>query len=168
MTSVQVKAVCPERKRIRDAILASRALFDGEDRQVDACFRSAEGRLILRTTDLDRDLLVACRDRVSDGFRRTESEAAAIEDTNEIRRVLEIALPLVAVVRKTRETFVEQNVHLRLDRVEHLGDYLEIEAIVGPRETPESAMRDARRWLERFGLSEDAWIAETYTELLAR
>jgi len=167
MKTLEVKFPLDDVRGIRETLLASNALFDGEDRQIDHCFRTARGHLKLRETQLDRDRLLACRARREGGSRLTETDAAPVEATDEVRRVLEAVLVPIAVVRKTRETFAEQNVRVHLDRLESGGTFVEIEVVLGPGESFESARNDARRWIERLGLQEGRAVAESYAELLA-
>jgi adenylate cyclase class IV len=75
------------------------------------------------------------------------------------------------VVRKARRLFVWQDrVRIHLDRVEGLGEYLELEAVLGsvPGYDEDAARLDVARLSHDLGVTARDLVAESYADLLGR
>lgn len=75
--------------------------------------------------------------------------------------------PIWVVVRKTREVLLLGNVRIHLDRVAHLGDFLEFEALVTPSSNIarcHDAVRDLRA---KLGPALGGPISCSYSDLIA-
>ena len=83
-----------------------------------------------------------------------------------LRLALEQALGSAGRVRKTRLLYMLGNTRVHLDRVEQLGDFLELEVVLGDADTAESGTAEARRILARLEIEEGSLIAGAYVDLL--
>jgi predicted adenylyl cyclase CyaB len=164
----EIKARCDDLSTIRAALRAQNADFIGEDRQIDTYFRVPEGRLKLRTGTIERSLIHYRRPN-RDGPKPstvTRYEPAA---PRELRSVLAAALGVWIVVAKTREIYFIDNVKFHLDRVDELGTFVEIEAIGHGEADDSHALRaQCEAYMDRFDLSADALVADSYSDLLQR
>ena len=126
----------------------------GRDRQRDTYFQVPQGRLKLREGSLEQSLIYYRR---SDTAATRESRViyATVENTGELRRVLEAALPVLGVVEKDREIFYVGGTKIHLDRVEGHGNFLEVEA-------PSEA--EADRFFKFFGLEPAALEGRSYSD----
>lgn len=103
-------------------------LFIGEDHQIDTYFNAANGRLKLRESSIEQALIF---------YERTN--AAAAKQSNVIlyqhqpdvslKTILEASVGVKTVVNKNRKIYFIDNVKFHFDKVEGLGEFLEIEAI---------------------------------------
>jgi adenylate cyclase class IV len=96
-----------------------------------------------------------------------------------LREVLGAACGIRAVVRKIRELYLlprqssdsagaQANApsRLHLDKVESLGNFLEIEVILQEGESPQQAEQEARAWLREFGIVPEDLMKGSYADLL--
>ena len=98
--------------------------------QTDTYFRTPHGRLKRRETPGEPVEYVQY-----DRPDRTDAKVSQFHIFTESEFHLRFGhapLPIWVVVRKTREVLLLGNVRIHLDRVAHLGDFLEFEAMVTP------------------------------------
>jgi len=81
--------------------------------------------------------------------------------------VLGAALGVRGVVRKRRHLYLVGRTRIHLDRVEGLGDFLELEVVMGEGESPEVGEQQARGLMERLGVEEEDLVEGAYLDLLA-
>jgi homotetrameric cytidine deaminase len=127
--NIELKAFDPDPERSLAAVLDLGARDRGVIRQRDTYFRVNSGRLKLREEDPGGPTLVQY-DRVDAGeARESRYRLVRVDDPAELRRALEAALGVLAVVEKQRRLLVWQDVRIHLDRVDGLGDFLELEGV---------------------------------------
>jgi adenylate cyclase class IV len=71
-------------------------------------------------------------------------------------------------VRKHRTVYLVDRTRVHLDRVEHLGDFLELEVVLRPGESAEAGVKEARALMAALGIADDQLIDGAYVDLLAR
>lgn len=139
--------------------------------QCDTFFKVARGNLKLREQPPDAWLIHYEREP-ENGLMLSRYEIAQVADAERTREMLARALGVLAEVRKHRMLLIRRNVRLHLDRVERLGGFGEIEAVLdGGRQ--ESAGADAARaaideLLCALGVGAGDLIDVSYFELMAR
>jgi len=69
-------------------------------------------------------------------------------------------------VIKQRTLFMIGQTRLHLDRVKHLGDYLEFEVVLADRETQEQGVAIAEALLEKLHIDRQELIDQAYVDLL--
>ena len=82
--------------------------------------------------------------------------------------MLEAALGMIAEVRKGRILLMRANVRLHLDRVEGLGDFGEIEAVIADGDDPERSRAAVDETLAALGIARGDLIDVSYFELAAQ
>uniref|UniRef100_A0A8C3H8J1 CYTH domain-containing protein n=1 Tax=Chrysemys picta bellii TaxID=8478 RepID=A0A8C3H8J1_CHRPI len=80
--------------------------------------------------------------------------------------VLSQALGVQGVVKKERRLYVVGQTRVHLDRVEGLGDFLELEVVLSEQQSPEDGERVARRLMEELEVQEEDLVAGAYLDLL--
>ncbi|XP_071274518.1 uncharacterized protein [Agelaius tricolor] len=80
--------------------------------------------------------------------------------------VLSQSLGVLGTVRKERLLFLLGQTRLHLDRVQGLGDFLELEVVLQPEQSEEDGQRLARELLQEFGIGEQDLISGAYLDLL--
>ena len=150
------------RRRAEAAGFAMRATLD----QRDTFFRVANGKLKLREEAGGAALIGY--GRVHEGeLEVSEYEIVPVADADALRALLAGALGVLAEVRKRRVLMLRRNVRLHLDRVEGLGSFGEIEAVIGADETPELYRREVGEILAALEVSASALIKQSYFQLLS-
>jgi predicted adenylyl cyclase CyaB len=157
--------------RLDDAVLARRraeaigfsmrATLD----QRDTFFRVPNGKLKLR---IEADGAVLIRyGRVHEGeLEVSDYEIVPVANPGPLRAMLAAALGILAEVRKQRTLLLRRNVRLHLDRVDGLGSFGEIEAVIAAGETPELYRLEVAELLSALKIDADNLIGRSYFELI--
>ncbi|MEK6235637.1 MAG: class IV adenylate cyclase [Planctomycetales bacterium] len=140
--------------------------------QTDTYFHCPNGRLKLREfADRPAELIWYARDNQQQA-KRSDYHLAPVVNPETLKLSLAAALGVRVVVKKRRELFLYQNVRIHLDQVDGLGEFLEFEAVLpqNSESDPDAAQNAGRNlvaWLqERFALSPESLVAESYSDLL--
>ena len=130
----EIKAYCPDFAPVRAILRAGSAEFVEVKEQVDHYYRippadedGGTRRLKLRV-EKGKGTLIYYWDRHEAGARTSRYQLAEADDPL-IGELLESALGARAVVRKQRELWRKDNVVFNLDRVEGVGQILEVEVL---------------------------------------
>lgn len=83
-----------------------------------------------------------------------------------LRDVLARAYGAIGRVRKERTVFLVGNTRIHVDRVEGLGDFVELEVVLSPTDTDERGMAVADELLGRLGVATAQRVAGSYLDLL--
>jgi len=149
------------RRRAEAIGFTMRATLD----QRDTFFRVAHGKLKLREEVQGATLIHYGRVH-QDALEVSDYEIVPVADPGPLRAMLVAALGVVAEVRKQRMLLLRRNVRLHLDRVESLGSFGEIEAVIAPGETPEFYRAEVGDLLTELEISPDNLIMKSYFELI--
>jgi predicted adenylyl cyclase CyaB len=141
--------------------------------QRDTFFVAARGKLKLREQPPAAWLIQYERDRES-GLMLSRYEIVPVADPERTRDMLARALGVLAEVRKHRSLLTRRNVRLHLDRVETLGNFGEIEAVLDEEsgkdasEGEDSARVAVDELLSALGVGAGELIEVSYFELMMR
>lgn len=163
--NVEIKARCANRERVRSKLRELGADYKGTDRQTDTYFDVGKGRLKLREGNIENSLIHYERE---DGAGPKESEVSLcpVEGGSGLKGVLAAALGVVRVVKKEREIYFIGNVKFHIDRVEGLGEFVEIEAIDATGSIGrDKLLGQCRGYMELFGISEEDLVRGSYSDM---
>jgi adenylate cyclase class 2 len=161
---IEFKARCSNHARLREILNQKNARFVGEDHQIDTYFRVPRGRLKLREGDIENALVFYDRPNQA-GPKQSDVSLSAVPADSDVRGVLSKALGILVAVEKRREIYFVENVKIHLDRVEGLGEFVEVEAIGSANEIQRlRAQCDA--FLREFDVKPEDSVEESYSDLL--
>lgn len=154
-----------------DALLpVARALGDDEHPQLihqdDTFFTVPHGRLKLREFSDGAGELIQYQRADADGPKRSDYVIAPVTDPDLLRQALDRALGRLGRVRKQRILVLVGSTRLHLDRVEGLGDFLEIEVVLRPEQTEADGQAEALDLMRRLGVRETDLVRGAYLDLL--
>ena len=135
-------------------------------RQDDTFFRVPHGRLKLRElADGSAELIHYLRAdtleaKLSDHRRVPVADAAAL------REALQRALGLLGRVRKQRWLLLAGQTRIHLDRVDGLGDFIELEVVLRDGQSVADGVRVAEGLMHELGLARAERIPGAYLDLL--
>ncbi|HUY91482.1 MAG TPA: class IV adenylate cyclase [Pirellulales bacterium] len=138
----------------------------GVERQTDAYFAGARGRLKLRERQgLPAQLVWYAR---ADGEQAKPSDYLLVDvtDAAALKQALAAAYGVLVVVDKQREIYLHENVRIHLDRVEGLGDFLEFEAVLAPDEEDAAGYVKLAALSREFAIEPPHLVASSYSDLL--
>jgi predicted adenylyl cyclase CyaB len=165
-SNVEIKARVPDLEPIRAkaAKLASGPAQLIE--QTDTFFVVPRGRLKVREFADGTGELIAYERPDQEGPTQSTFTRAACPDARALSQALSDVLSVRGVVKKRREVFIVGRTRVHLDQVEHLGCFVELEAVLQPGEDVEQGDRDIRGLLEALEIPETALVAPAYIDLL--
>jgi len=134
--------------------------------QHDTFFASKSGRLKLRVCSDGRSELIYYERPDESGPRLSEYKVCLISEPEAVREVLSAALGVAGRVDKTRTLYLLGQTRVHLDRVDDLGDFIEIEVVLKPDQTEEQGREIASGLFELLGISGDDQIRCAYVDLL--
>ncbi len=138
--------------------------------QHDTFFRTPKGRLKLRRlagSEKSGELIFYERPDAR-GPKTSHYVITPSEDCVGLDDALTRAYGRCGVVAKERRLFLFGRTRIHLDRVEGLGDFLELEVVLAPDEEPEAGQLEARQLLRDLRVPESALIEGAYVDLLER
>ncbi len=135
-------------------------------RQRDVFFNCPHGRLKLRYLDDGSGQLIY--------YERPDREAPATShydifptpDPARLQRLLESAWGVRAVVAKTRELYRAGRTRIHLDRVEGLGEFLELEVVLAAGESEAAGRAEAERLMAQLEITRENLLDRAYVDLL--
>jgi len=134
--------------------------------QEDVFFACEGARLKLRILGPARGELIRYQRTNSAEVRLSQYQLARTDTPEVLREILAKTLGVVGVVKKTRLLFLVGQTRVHLDRVERLGEFLELEVVLGPEQTEEEGKRIAEGLLAELGTGKADLLAEAYVDLL--
>jgi adenylate cyclase class IV len=147
----------------------ARALADGEAEAIeqhDTFFRVTQGRLKLREfADGSAELIHYHRGDGSDA-RPSDYVRVPVPDAAALREALARACGVLGRVRKRRLLLRLGQTRLHLDRVEALGDFIELEVVLREGQSDDEGRAIAEGWMQRLGLQHAPRLGGAYMDLM--
>ena len=164
--NVEVKARIDS---IESLLPRARALADGPPEPIaqdDTFFPCANGRLKLRVFADGRGELIAYERLDATGPKTSDYVITPVADPDSLRATLTLALGLGARLVKARTLVHVGRTRVHLDRIEGLGDHLELEVVLRDGETADAGMAVAHDLLRQLEVDESQLVAGAYVDLL--
>lgn len=165
-TNVEIKARLRDPLRVRPLAASLSDALGEVLHQEDTFFRVPTGRLKLRALGEGRGELILYSRADEAGPKASEYSIAPTSDPAALRRILCAVLEVEGVVRKERLLYRVGQTRIHLDRVEGLGEFLELEVVLRPEQSVSEGVRVAREILERLGIGEEDLVRGAYLDLL--
>ncbi|MHB8838127.1 MAG: class IV adenylate cyclase [Gemmatimonadaceae bacterium] len=156
-----VEALAP-----RAAVIAEGAPVEIE--QDDTFFSCAAGRLKLRQFADGTGELIFYQRADEHGPKESFYLISRTNDAAGLREVLSQAYGQAGRVVKHRTLFLAGSTRVHLDRVAGLGDFLELEVVLGDGDPTDAGIRTAHDLMTRLGVEPSQLVQGAYVDLLAR
>ncbi|MGD1020404.1 MAG: class IV adenylate cyclase [Verrucomicrobiia bacterium] len=137
-----------------------------EIRQDDTFFVCSMGRLKLRVFSETSGELIFYQRPDQAGPKESFYVISPTASPDALREALTRAYGQCGRVRKHRTLFMAGRTRIHLDKVEGLGDFLELEVVLSEGEATEDGVKVARELLARLGVSPQQLIEGAYVDLL--
>ena len=164
----EFKARCNDIERLELKLKELNPLFIGTDHQVDTYFKTENGRLKLREGNIENSLIHYNRTNTA-GAKQSDVTLYQHQPDKNLKIVLVKALGVKVVVDKKRKIYFIDNVKFHFDEVNELGSFVEVEAIDKDGSIGiEKLKEQCDHYIRLFGITDDQFIAESYSDLLAK
>jgi predicted adenylyl cyclase CyaB len=164
--NIEIKARLADIDRARAAALAAGARPHAVEEQTDRYYVLDGGRRVkLRTFGSGRAELIEYDRPEVGGVRASDYTVTPVRDAEAGVCLVPKEKPLV-VVRKRREILLWDNVRIHLDRVEDLGTFIELEAVVGAEHDDARCREQVAVLMRALCLEEADLLRTSYSELL--
>jgi predicted adenylyl cyclase CyaB len=135
--------------------------------QDDTFFQCPNGRLKLRAFSAQSGELIFYRRPDRQGPKESFYLRSPTTEPDTLRESLTLAYGPSGRVRKHRTLFLVGRTRVHLDRVEGLGDFLELEVVLEEDEASEAGVREANELMAALGVQPSQLIEGAYVDLLA-
>ena len=136
--------------------------------QDDTFFRCESGRLKLRAFSREEGELIFYRRANQQGPKESFYLRSPTSDPDTLRESLSLAYGEVGRVRKHRTLFIVGRTRVHLDDVEGLGQFMELEVVLGEGEDVEVGVLEAHSLMTRLQIQPSQLIDAAYIDLLSQ
>ena len=165
-TNIEIKARVTDRKSVLERI---RAVADGPGeiiRQRDVFFHCANGRLKLRYLNSDHGQLIFYRRANTTGPKASHYEIFETNNPDRLLAVMKLASIIIGEVKKERHLYLFGNTRIHVDRVDNLGDFIELEVVLQPGQTEAEGTAIADELMARLVIESGELIDRAYIDML--
>ena len=166
MQNIEIKAHLRDRANVERRLAALGARKMWTRRQKDAFFAVPSGWLKIREVDGKPAEVISYRRATTHaGARPSDYDVIVVEDASAWKRLLGRVLAADKVVEKERTLWIYEHTRVHLDRVEKLGDFLELETVVEGI-TLEAARAETERISGTLGVESADLVPVPYRDLM--
>jgi len=166
--NLEIKAVDPDPQATLDAALAFGADDQGRLYQRDTYFHAVQGRLKLREAPPEPAELISYARAELTGPKVSLYRVVPVADHPALIDALTDSLGVRVVVEKERRVLRWRNVRIHLDRVEGLGDFVELEAVAASPGGLEVERDRVEQLRAALGIADEQLVAHGYADMLTR
>jgi adenylate cyclase class 2 len=164
--NIELKARCPDPPFVRRALELLDARHARTMTQLDTYFPVPQGRLKLREIDSATAELIWYDRPDTTEFKSSIYLVVPVPDPALLKATLTAANGLRGEVRKTRELWLFHNVRIHLDTVDHLGDFIEFEAVMRDEISDEPSQARLTQLRQTLLVVEADLLQNSYSDLL--
>jgi predicted adenylyl cyclase CyaB len=166
--NVEIKARIPSVDLLLPVVSGLADRGPAEISQDDTFFACPRGRLKLRVNcETEAELIFYQRPDIA-GPKESSYVIAPAELPDSLRAALSLAYGQIGRVRKHRTLFHVGRTRIHLDRVEGLGDFLELEVVLERDESAQAGAALAEELLVKLGISPEQLVKEAYLDLILK
>lgn len=136
--------------------------------QDDTFFRCDHGRLKLRVFSETEGELIFYRRTDRQGPKESFYVRSPTASPATLREALTLAHGEVGRVIKDRTLYLVGRTRVHLDKVQGLGDFLELEVVLEDGEPLEAGVQEAHRLMKELGVAPSQLVGGAYVDLLAK
>jgi predicted adenylyl cyclase CyaB len=165
--NIEIKARLPDWDA---AVRAATQIVDGSPElleQEDVFYMSDRGRLKLRLVNGKAELIYYERPD-EPGLKQSDFLVLPVTEPQIARDMLERLHGSRRTVRKKRWLYLSGQTRIHLDRVEELGDFVELEVMLRDDQSAADGVRIANDLLAKLGVTPEHYVNCAYIDLLPR
>lgn len=134
--------------------------------QKDVFFNAPQGRFKLRSFPEGHGELIYYERPDLAGPKPSSYSIHETADSSELNDVLAKALGVAGTVHKERRLYMKGPARIHLDRVEELGDFMELEVVLQPDQAEAEGVAIAEELMRDLGIRDEDLVDGAYFDLL--
>jgi predicted adenylyl cyclase CyaB len=165
--NIEIKARAQHFEQLRERAAALSPDAPLIFRQQDFFYDVPRGRLKLRQFDdgTPAELIFYQRDD-RDGPKASYYTRSPVTNPEAMHSLLATALTTRGIVTKERHVYIVGRTRIHLDRVDGLGDFVELEVVLAQDDDEEGGEKEAHAELREHGVPESDLVAVAYVDML--
>ncbi|XP_052120396.1 uncharacterized protein LOC127748900 [Frankliniella occidentalis] len=162
--NIEIKAVISNFGAFLHKVKELSGATDTTFKQVDTFYEVPNGRLKLREQEGQDPQLVFYDRPDEDGPKLSDYECCNLPADTNLKSVLSRAMKVKGVLKKSRTLVMIGQTRVHIDRVEGLGDFMELEVQLSDSETVEEGEKTAKSLMEKLGVPEENLLRGAYMD----
>ena len=134
--------------------------------QDDNFFNCSTGRLKLRKFSDNKGELIFYQRPSSDGPKECFYVISPTQSPDTLAESLILAYGVIGRVTKKRLLFITGRTRIHLDKVEGLGDFIELEVVLNQQECSENGIKEANDLMRILGIESSSLIQDAYVDMI--
>lgn len=164
--NVEFKARTEDPDTCENKLRTLQPVFIGTDIQLDTYFNVSKGRLKLREGNIENALINYDRENIS-GLKEAAVTLFRCLPDPALKQILIHQLGIKAIVNKQRRIYFIDNIKFHFDRVENLGNFVEVEATDSSGTfTTEELKAQCDYYFSFFELDKSALLDRSYSDMI--
>ena len=135
-------------------------------KQEDFYFNIPKGRLKLRVLSIKKGQLIYYERPDEPGPKVSSYQIYETNTPNKLIEVLDSSYGIRNIVRKTRHLYVYKRTRIHMDYVDNLGEFIELEVIMGRNDNHSNGKEEARSLIKKLEIDDEDLINSSYIDLL--
>lgn len=140
--------------------------FEADDRQTDTFYNIPRGRLKLRESTFYGNILIPYLRVDNSAAKQSDYTLIEVKYPEALKRLFIEMFGIKIIVKKRRLIYLYENVRIHLDRVEHLGDFLEFEAVLDGKNNAENGRRKIAFLRAQLNINDEDLVSTAYADLI--
>lgn len=137
-------------------------------KQEDYYFHIDKGRLKLRVLSINKGELIYYERSDNTGPKLSTYQIYKTDTPNRLIDVLDSSYGIRSIVRKTRYLYIYKRTRIHLDTVDSLGEFIELEVVLGRNDDINKGEEEAANLINRLGISDEDLVGASYIDLLEK
>lgn len=164
--NIEIKAKTNRVDEIRNLLLSKSADYKGIDKQTDTYFNTNSGRLKLREGNIENNLIFYERNN-EEGPKQSDVILYKSLQKPELKEIISKSIGVKTVVEKEREIYFIENVKFHIDKVNKLGNFVEIEAIDADGTIGKEKLNEqCNYYIKLLGIKQSDLISTSYSDMI--
>ena len=166
--NIEIKAASrdfPKQREIAESLIGSSAEILMQE---DYYFYVPNGRLKLRLTQANKGQLIYYDRPDEHGPKVSNYKIYETDVPDRLLELLGSSYGIRSTVRKKRYLYIFNRTRIHLDKVKDLGNFIELEVVLGAGDSYEEGKTEAQYLIERLGIEKQDLVSCSYIDLLGR
>lgn len=166
--NIEIKAIASDfskQKKIAESLSEKKPKIL---KQEDYYFKIDKGRLKLRVLSINKGELIYYERPDDTGPKLSSYQIYKTDTPNKLINVLDSSYGIRNIVRKTRYLYLHKRTRIHMDVVDSLGEFIELEVVLGRNDDLSKGEQDAEYLIKRLGIKDTDLIGSSYIDLLEK